>query len=105
MQSAQRVHRRQATSHCYINSNPVDRDRQGRVYVQQGKFAAGLLLFPRDAPFLAELEAELLVFPQLEAELLVFPQGRNDDQVDSITQALAYDPLAYDISMRWVMGT
>jgi len=100
VQSAQRVHRRQATSHCYINSNPVDRDRQGRVYVQQGKFAAGLLLFPRDAPFLAELEAELLVFPQLEAELLVFPQGRNDDQVDSITQALAYDPLAYDISMR-----
>jgi phage terminase large subunit-like protein len=47
---------------------------------------------PRDASFLAELEAELLVFPQ----------GRNDDQVDSITQALAYDPLAYDISMRWV---
>ena len=80
------------TSHCYINPIPVDRDKQGRVYVQQGKFAAGLVLFPRDAPFLAELEAELLVFPQ----------GRHDDQVDSIMQALAYDPLAYDISMSWV---
>jgi predicted phage terminase large subunit-like protein len=80
------------TSHCYVNPIRVDRDRQGRVYVQQGKFAAGLVLFPRDAAFLAELEAELLAFPQ----------GRHDDQVDSIMQALAYDPLAYDISMRWV---
>jgi len=83
------------TRHCYITPIPVERDKIGRLYVQQGKFAAGLVLFPRDAPFLAELEVELLVFPQ----------GRNDDQVDSITQALAYDPLAYDISMRWVMGT
>ena len=82
------------TSNYFVNLIPVDRDRQGRVYVQQGKFAAGLVLFPRGAPFLAELEAELLVFPQ----------GRHDDQVDSIMQALAYDPLAYDISMRWVGG-
>jgi predicted phage terminase large subunit-like protein len=80
------------TRYCYIKPIPVERDKIGRLYVQQGKFAAGLVLFPRDASFLAELEAELLVFPQ----------GRNDDQVDSITQALAYDPLAYDISMRWV---
>jgi len=82
------------TSHCYISPIPVHRDRQGRVYVQQAKFAAGLVHFPKDAPFLAVLEAELLVFPQ----------GRHDDQVDSIMQALAYDPLAYDTSMRWVMG-
>jgi predicted phage terminase large subunit-like protein len=80
------------TRYCYIKPIPVERDKIGRLYVQQGKFAAGLVLFPRDASFLAVLEAELLVFPQ----------GRNDDQVDSITQALAYDPLAYDISMRWV---
>lgn len=80
------------TRYCYIKPIPVERDKIGRLYVQQGKFAAGHVLFPRDASFLAELEAELLVFPQ----------GRNDDQVDSITQALAYDPLTYDISMRWV---
>jgi len=80
------------TRYCYIKPIPVERDKIGRLYVQQGKFAAGLVQFPKDASFLAELEAELLVFPQ----------GRNDDQVDSITQALAYDPLAYDISMRWV---
>ena len=78
--------------HYYVDLIPVDRDKIGRLYVQTGKFAEGLVLFPREASFLAELEAELLVFPQ----------GRNDDQVDSITQALAYDPLSYDSSMRWV---
>jgi predicted phage terminase large subunit-like protein len=81
--------------HYYVEPISVDRDKVGRLYVQQGKFAEGLVLFPRGAPFLAELEAELLTFPQ----------GRNDDQVDSITQALAYDPLGYDISMRWVTGS
>jgi len=43
---------------------PVERDKIGRLYVQQAKFEAGLVLFPRAAPFLAALEAELLTFPQ-----------------------------------------
>jgi len=65
----------------------VERDKIGRLYVQQGNVRRQVsCYFPRDAPFLSELEAELLVFPQ----------GRHDDQVDSITQALAYDPLGYD---------
>jgi phage terminase large subunit-like protein len=38
----------------------------------------------------------------LEQELLTFPQGRTDDQVDSITQALAYDGWGYDHTFRWV---
>jgi predicted phage terminase large subunit-like protein len=70
---------------------PVERDKIGRLYVQQAKFEAGLVLFPRAAPFLAALEAELLTFPQ----------GKTDDQVDSISQALAYKT-GYDTSMRWV---
>jgi phage terminase large subunit-like protein len=40
--------------------------------------------------------------PALEVELLTFPQSRHDDQVDSITQALAYDGLGYDTSFSWV---
>jgi predicted phage terminase large subunit-like protein len=72
---------------------PVERDKIGRLYVQQAKFEAGLVLFPRAAPFLAALEAELLTFPQ----------GKTDDQVDSISQALAYKT-GYDTSMRWVEG-
>jgi phage terminase large subunit-like protein len=46
------------------------------VYVNQAKFEAGLVLFPKGALFL----------PELEAELLAFPQGKTDDQVDSISQ-------------------
>ncbi len=57
---------------------PIERDKRGRLYVHQAKFEAGLVHFPRKAPFLAELEAELLTFPQ----------GKHDDQVDSISQAL-----------------
>ena len=76
----------------YVNPKKIEHDKIGRVYVQQGKFAAGRVLFPRNAPFL----------PELERELLTFPQSRHDDQVDSITQALAYDGLGYDTSLSWV---
>ena len=58
--------------------------RQRRAEAQEGaKFEAGRVYFPRNAPFL----------PELEAELLTFPQGKHDDQVDSITQALAFKVL------------
>jgi hypothetical protein len=59
---------------------PVERDKRGRLYVHQAKFEAGLVHFPKNAPFLAGLEAELLTFPQ----------GKHDDQVDSISQALNF---------------
>jgi predicted phage terminase large subunit-like protein len=70
----------------------VERDKVGRLYVQQAKFEAGLVLFPKGALFL----------PELEAELLVFPQGRTDDQVDSISQALSYQSSSYDTTLAWV---
>lgn len=76
----------------YVNPIPVHRDKIGRLYVQQAKFAAGRVHFPAGASFL----------PELEAELLAFPQARTDDQVDSISQALAYEPSGYDTSMNWV---
>ncbi|WP_338320152.1 phage terminase large subunit, partial [Bradyrhizobium ottawaense] len=62
---------------CFVNPVKVNHDKIGRLYVQQGKFAAGRVWLPRNAPFLA----------QLEMELLTFPQSRHDDQVDSISQA------------------
>lgn len=49
------------------------------------------MLFPKGALFL----------PELEAELLTFPQGKTDDQVDSISQALSFT-LGYDTTMSWV---
>jgi predicted phage terminase large subunit-like protein len=72
---------------------PIERDKIGRLYVHQAKFEAGLVLFPRGASFL----------PVLEAELLTFPQGKNDDQVDSISQALAFDSKGgFDWTYSWV---
>jgi predicted phage terminase large subunit-like protein len=82
---------RQAGTYA-VRPIPVERDKIGRLYVQQSKFEAGLVLFPKGARFL----------PELETELLTFPQGKTDDQVDSISQALAYKP-GYDASLSWVM--
>lgn len=73
---------------------PVDRDKVTRLYVQAAKFEAGRVYFPKSAPYLAELEAELLTFPQ----------GKFDDQVDSITQALAFKAFGYDATLEWVNG-
>jgi len=70
---------------------PVERDKLGRLFVHQAKFEGGLVLFPRKAPFLS----------QLEAELLTFPQGKHDDQVDSLSQALSYKG-GYDTTYSWV---
>jgi predicted phage terminase large subunit-like protein len=57
----------------------VDRDKVGRLYVHKAKFEAGLVLLPEGAPFL----------PELETELLSFLQAKHDDQVDSHPGALA----------------
>jgi predicted phage terminase large subunit-like protein len=62
-------------------------DKIARLYVNEAKFENGLVLFPRGAPFLAELETELLTFPQ----------AKHDDQVDSITQALSYEMSGYTL--------
>ena len=48
--------------------------------IQSAKFENGQVFFPKEAPWLADLEAELFAFPS----------GRHDDQVDSISQALGY---------------
>jgi predicted phage terminase large subunit-like protein len=66
---------------------PIDRDKVGRMYVQQEKFYAGLVHFPKGASFL----------PELEAELLAFPNGKTDDQVDSISQALNHKLSTYTL--------
>jgi len=73
--------------HAPVNLVPIDRDKRGRLYVQQAKFEAGRVLLPRGAEFL----------PELEAELLTFPQSKHDDQVDSISQALAYEFSGYTL--------
>jgi predicted phage terminase large subunit-like protein len=56
-------------------------DKLTRVSIQLEKFANGRVFFPREAPGLAELENELFAFPN----------GRYDDLVDALIQALAYE--------------
>lgn len=71
----------------------IEHNKEIRLYVQQAKFAAGLVRFPRGAPFLAELERELLTFPQ----------SKNDDQVDSISQALNHKLYDYTAALMAAM--
>ena len=48
--------------------------------IQSAKFENGQVFFPKEAPWLADLEEELFAFPS----------GPHDDQVDSISQALGH---------------
>ena len=59
-----------------------------RVSIQSVKFRNGAVLFQRHAPYLLDLEGELLAFPN----------GRYDDQVDSVMLALSYDRPTYDLA-------
>jgi predicted phage terminase large subunit-like protein len=79
-------------AHVSVTAVKPERDKFTRMAVQSAKFEIGQVLFPREAPWLAELEAELFAFPQ----------SRHDDQVDSISQALAYGVPKYDATMSWV---
>jgi hypothetical protein len=64
-------------------------DRVMRLTAQTAQFHAGAVHFRKDAPWLGELMAELLGFPGV----------RHDDQVDSVSQALAY--IEWIESHRW----
>lgn len=55
--------------------------KEVRAHIQTPKFQSSRVLFPKSAPWLSALEAEVLAFPG----------GRHDDQVDSIIQALGYE--------------
>jgi predicted phage terminase large subunit-like protein len=55
-------------------------DKLSRLLAQAARFEAGQVYLPSDAPWLATYLTELLAFPS----------GRNDDQVDSTSQALRY---------------
>ena len=53
--------------------------------IQSAKFENGQMFFPKEAPWLRDLEDELFAFPN----------GRHDDQVDSISQALGHEIASY----------
>ena len=68
------------TAHFSVIPVKPEYDKKIRMAIQSAKFESGQVFFPKEAPWLADLEAELFAFPN----------GRHDDQVDSISQALGY---------------
>jgi predicted phage terminase large subunit-like protein len=71
-----------------------ERDKQTRIAVQAAKFESGQVLFPEQAGWLGSLEAELFAFPS----------GAHDDQVDSISQALAHKIGGYEWTDEGLKG-
>jgi predicted phage terminase large subunit-like protein len=68
-----------AENRAVIGINP-EGDKLTRAAKTSAQFEAGAVFFPKAAPWLSALKAELLGFPNV----------RYDDQVDSVTQALAW---------------
>jgi predicted phage terminase large subunit-like protein len=60
-----------------IGRHPKD-DKETRLSRHEGRFEAGRIILPKEAPWLAEFENELLAFPS----------GRHDDLVDALLLAL-----------------
>ena len=71
-----------------------EHDKRTRMSIQSGKFESGQVFFPNEASWL----------PDLEAELLPFPNGHHDDQVDSISQALADKVSEYGWTQKSIDG-
>ena len=74
-----------------IPINP-EGDKQTRCAAIAAQFEAGCVFFPKNAPWLDELKAELLGFPNV----------KYDDQVDSVTQALTWIARHRQTQTRWV---
>jgi predicted phage terminase large subunit-like protein len=65
--------------HINVVDIKPDRDKLSRLISQIDLFEGGSVLLPRDASWLEEFVSELLSFP-----------GRHDDQVDALSQGLAW---------------
>jgi predicted phage terminase large subunit-like protein len=74
-----------------IAINP-EGDKITRCSAISAQFEAGSVFFPKSAPWLDSLKAELLGFPNV----------KHDDQVDSITQALSWIAQHRQTQVRWV---
>jgi predicted phage terminase large subunit-like protein len=77
-----------------VTTYTPDTDKRARVIAQSDLFVGGSVRFPRRATWLEECTAELLAFP-----------GRHDDQVDALTQGLAWGRQRRgEVSVRFVPG-
>jgi predicted phage terminase large subunit-like protein len=78
-----------------VTTYKPDTDKRARVIAQTDLFAGGSVRFPRRAAWLEDFTAELLAFP-----------GRHDDQVDALTQGLAWGRVSRgDFCVKPIGGT
>jgi predicted phage terminase large subunit-like protein len=73
------------TAHFSVVAVKPEYDKKIRMAIQSAKFENGQVLFPKEASWLRDLEDELFAFPN----------GRHDDQVDSVSQALGHESSSY----------
>jgi len=77
-----------------VRAYQPDTDKRSRVIAQSDLFEGGSVRFPRRAAWLDDFTAELLAFP-----------GRHDDQVDALTQGLAWGrERRGEVSVGFVQG-
>ena len=72
-----------------VTTYKPDTDKLARLIAQSDLCAGGSVRLPKHAPWLEEFVAELLAFP-----------GRHDDQVDALTQGLAWGRQSWSRRMR-----
>lgn len=70
-----------------------EQDKRTRMAVQIPKFTNGQIFFAKHKPWRAVVDSEIFAFPN----------GRYDDIVDSISQALAHEPTAFD-AVKYFQG-
>jgi predicted phage terminase large subunit-like protein len=73
-----------------VTTYAPDTDKLSRLIAQSDLFAGGSVRLPIKAPWLEDFTAELLAFP-----------GRHDDQVDALTQGLAWGREMYSQRARF----
>jgi predicted phage terminase large subunit-like protein len=66
-----------------IDGVKAEHNKQTRMAIQADAFKTGQVILPEDAPWLRDLERELFSFPS----------SVHNDQIDSISQALAHRPM------------
>jgi predicted phage terminase large subunit-like protein len=69
-------------------------DKRARMSRHEGRFEAGHILLPKEAPWLADLERELLGFPN----------AKYDDQVDALVLSLDYFARAKRFEIPMTIG-
>ena len=72
-----------------VTTYKPDTDKRARLIAQSDLFAGGSVRLPQRAGWLEEFVAELLAFP-----------GRHDDQVDALTQGLAWGRQSWSRRIR-----